>query len=413
MFGRIDPRQYAAIRIAVGFMALLTILGLIGYSDFHFSDAGWLPLRLALETTNASEWTLLHSFTSTTTVRLFFVGAVLSSLCLITGFRSRLFAWLTFAMVVSIQSRNWTLTYGGDAAVRVMLFYVALSDCGRKWSIDAWLARRRSPGNRTPTAGAAAWPRTLMQIQVCLIYLTSGLAKLHGHDWVTDGSAMSAVLMNPTFARYDFSFLLAGRFWPKVLGAISRMVVLWELLFSALILNRWTRMFALFGGVLIHLGITFTLQVHWFGYVMVLTYLAFLQDRTFLRAEVVARRWLWRGLRQDAIRVVYTGDCAFCRRSAETLRSLDTRSKIQLVAVDANSPAGDLPRRFNRAELHRQMFVVIDGQRQLSGGPALGAIGECSTTLLPLKWVLRLPGAFAILRAAHAVGKERKAAASS
>jgi hypothetical protein len=38
------------------------------------------------------------------------------------------------------------------------------------------------------------WPLRLIQIQIVLIYLCSGYAKIHGRDWV-DGTAVARVLL--------------------------------------------------------------------------------------------------------------------------------------------------------------------------------------------------------------------------
>ena len=59
-----------------------------------------------------------------------------------------------------MQSRNWLNTYGGDAVLRLMLFYLGLAPTGAAWSIDALLRRYRAgaqlPDARDPAVGALA-----------------------------------------------------------------------------------------------------------------------------------------------------------------------------------------------------------------------------------------------------------------
>src|SRR4051812_48990531 len=186
LFKQIDARQYAALRIIFGTLAFLTLWGLIGESTFYYSDDGWFPLKLAVEITNKKEWTLLHTITSPFGIKVFFLIAMAAAFSMTVGFYSRLASWITFVCIVSLHTRNWLNTYGGDAVLRMFTFYIALSPSGLAWSIDSLVERFRARAAKldeggipprfnapAPTVTAPIWPLRLMQFQVCLIYFTT------------------------------------------------------------------------------------------------------------------------------------------------------------------------------------------------------------------------------------------------
>jgi hypothetical protein len=172
--------------------------------------------------------------------------------------------------------------YGGDVVLRLLAFGVALGPSGRALSVDA--LRERGPARAT----MPAWPIRLLQIQSALIYFTSGVAKLHGSSW-RDGSAIAAALSVPPIARFDLTSILArAPVVPRVMGWLT---VAWEIGFPLLVFSsRLGRRLALRVGVAFHLGIIVFLRIHWFGHLMILSYLAFQPAEAFDRAELRLRR---------------------------------------------------------------------------------------------------------------------------
>ncbi len=269
----IDARRLAALRIGFGLLAFATFLWHFGDIAFHFSDEGWLTAAQVREIRPDSEWSILHFVTSAAGVRACFGVFLVAALFLTLGYRSRSMAFICFAGLMSIQGRNWMLAYGGDIALRLFLFFLIFSGSGRSWSIDAWLNK----GVVDPSPGPArvpAWPLRMIQLQVATIYFMSGWAKLHGNDWLS-GDAARLILLNPGFARWDWSSLMSYEFLVDYLRAITLMSLTWELLFPLLILFHPTRVIALVFGVFLHSGLLLTVDLHWFTAIMLTSYLAF------------------------------------------------------------------------------------------------------------------------------------------
>jgi hypothetical protein len=125
-----------------------------------------------------------------------------------------------------------------------------------------------------------------------LIYATSGFFKLLGSAW-RDGSAVYYTTAQNIFGRIFHVYPFPTDFnW--VLTALTYATLLWELGFPFLLLNRFTRRVALITGVGMHLGIWATMEVGPFTWMILATYVAFLDppsvQRTVAGWELGTRR---------------------------------------------------------------------------------------------------------------------------
>lgn len=88
--------------------------------------------------------------------------AVLSSLLLLLGWRTRASSALFMVGVLSLQNRSVFMGDGGDNVLHLMSVYLVLTRCGQVWSLDARRLRRqaaaRARGERVrDRAGPALW----------------------------------------------------------------------------------------------------------------------------------------------------------------------------------------------------------------------------------------------------------------
>ena len=131
------------------------------------------------------------------------------------------------------------------------------------------------------------WPLRLFRFQVCVIYGFTGLWKLQDVHW-RDGSALHYVLSNTRFRRFPIDLPP----WSAELLTVATYVTLgWELLFPVMVLWPTTRRMALVLGVLMHVGMLVTMELGPFPFVMLGSYLAFLEPDTVpqLAARLRAR----------------------------------------------------------------------------------------------------------------------------
>jgi len=281
LFEGVPPDAYALLRIVFGGLALIGLLGLTPVPMYWALDGiapvpghgfGVRPFLVDAGLGTIAGW-------------LVFVALFAAFGCMTVGYRSGAASVASF--VGSVLQFKWNhLPMSSALQVQiVVMFCLVWTNCGATLSVDSWLARRRG----LPTAGESAahpiWPLRMIRIQVALIYLNSGLWKFFGPTW-RDGSAIVQSLNLNIFHRFPVT-IPAGYEW---IGTVSTYVTLfWEIGFIVLLFNRWTRTAALLTGVAMHLGIWATMEVGPFSWLMIGSYIAFLDPHAVARWT---RRWI-------------------------------------------------------------------------------------------------------------------------
>jgi hypothetical protein len=288
-FEEVPPHSYAVLRILVGVLGLIGVLGLTPVSTFWLPDGlmplpgGGVGLRSYLSTIGlgvAAGWVLFSALAG---------GFAAMAL----GYRS---GWaVTLCFFGSIVQALWNrLPLSGVHDVLVaILFCLLWAETGATLSVDSWLARRRRVPCQSPasSAGHSIWPLRLIRIQVSLIYFNTGVWKLFGEPW-RDGSAIHYVLDLNTFQRvpYPLPFELE---W--IATVATYLTLVWEISFPFMMFHRWTRRLALATGVLMHVGMWATLELGLFSWIMMASYLAFLDPVVISRFVSVATGFMSRG----------------------------------------------------------------------------------------------------------------------
>jgi hypothetical protein len=195
-----------------------------------------------------------------------FLGSLACYVAMTVGYRARVSVPLSF--LASVAGLAWNgLPYSGSyPALQSMMFCLIWTNSGLVWSLDAWRARDE------PHRGSLITPLRLLQYQVVLIYLNSGLWKLSNAQW-RDGSAVHFVLNNTVYQRFRVQ-VSPSLDWLTTVATYA--ILGWEILFGALVLVPRTRRLALWGGVLAHLGMAMFIEIGPFPWVMMASYVAFL-----------------------------------------------------------------------------------------------------------------------------------------
>jgi hypothetical protein len=158
-----------------------------------------------------------------------------------------------------------------------VLFCLVWADCGYRLSLDA---KRKGP-SANKNERQPVWPLRLIRSQVAIVYAASGLFKLLGPAW-RSGAAVHYTTSQNVYGRlfhvYPFP---PGLEW--ILTGLTYSALLWEMLFPLMLLHRKTRAVALIAGIAIHLGIWATMEVGPFTWVMLASYVAFLEPENVAR----------------------------------------------------------------------------------------------------------------------------------
>lgn len=266
-----DPTPLGIVRIVVGLLLLWNFACLgVDLRDWLGPD-GWADPEVVRSLLPPGAWSFWLWLPEGLIVPAFVAGIVILVL-LILGLGSRIVAPLAWVLVVSTNRRVPVMLFGFDNIVATWMLYLAVCGAsGQALSIDRWLARRRGGPARPRPSVTANLGLRLIQLHLCLIYASAGLAKLQGTPW-WDGSAIGMLLGNSEFRTFDQSFLAD---YPAWLQLATHATVSLEILYSILVWFRGWRPWILAGTLVMHVGIAASMGLTEFSMAMVAGNLAF------------------------------------------------------------------------------------------------------------------------------------------
>ena len=282
-FTEVPSESIALLRVALGVAGLVNLVG------FTPVDLYWMPDGLAPLPGGGLGFRsyAITSGLSTAVGWMYFGTLALAFIAVTLGFQSNAVVLLAFlGSVLQVRWNPLPLT-AGHAVLLSALFCLIWTDSGARLSFDHWRDGRTSPdhaGLQADVAGPSLqpiWPLRLIRFQLALIYFTSGMHKLFGSMW-RDGSAVHYTTAHNIFGRVFHVYPLPPSLdW--MLTALTYGTVLWELFFPVLLLCRPTRRFAIASGIAMHLGILMMMEVGPFTWMMLASYVAFLDPKTTRR----------------------------------------------------------------------------------------------------------------------------------
>ncbi len=273
-FGETALAPVALFRILYGLQLINWVWQLFPNLTAFFTDEGILP-RSSQLTYYGDRFTLLDLAGTWWQVALFWACALVVAALLTLGWRSRLMSFLAFVVVTSFSWRDPLVLDGSDIVFRVVPLWLAFTDCGGRWSLDA-LARRER-GAPALTSGWAL-PVRILELQIAWIYLSTGIDKLSGQLWPQGVATYYALQLEHTF----------GRAWayPIATNLVLAQTITWgtlavELLFLplAMLPSRATRVVAAAAAAGLHLGILTLMNVGNFPVIMLSALVLFLPSR--------------------------------------------------------------------------------------------------------------------------------------
>ncbi|QHY96679.1 Sporulation-delaying protein SdpB [Streptomyces sp. S4.7] len=285
----------AALRIGYGLLYLGFLLREFPHRDEIWGPGSpWTP-ELAAQLYDQTGWaSILALSDSRTYFELCYALAVVTSALFALGWRTRAVSVLFALVVASFHSRSIFMTDGGDNLILLMAFYLVLTACGRRWSLDARRAARdgaKGDGRTTTPTGQLRYARIMLvtvlhncgliviAVQVCFLYGSAGLYKVQGGTWGS-GTAMHYVLNLDLF-----------RPWPGLSQIADEQTVLLAITGYATVLLQVAFPFVLFGRLKypvltallgMHIGIAVLMGLPLFSGAMIVADLVFLPDRFYL-----------------------------------------------------------------------------------------------------------------------------------
>jgi hypothetical protein len=193
---------------------------------------------------------------------LFLITAAIICLISLLWEKNVLTDLLLFFVVVNIHSAIYSTLTGGDFLLNQFLFFNCLLKVkeGKRqgWKKDLFTFLH----NLAVVA---------IMLQVCLLYLLSGYAKLCDDDWM-DGEAIRIVSGVSHFSLFSDA---ESEWSPGASAVLSYVVIFYQLLFPLLVWVKRIKLPYLAAGILMHVYIALVMGLVNFGVIMIIAYIYF------------------------------------------------------------------------------------------------------------------------------------------
>jgi predicted DCC family thiol-disulfide oxidoreductase YuxK len=277
-----------------------------------YTDLGILP-RNALIALFGSPWLISLHFASGVWVvqMLLFLVALVVAIGFTVGYRTRLCAVVSWLLLLSMHARNPFILHGGDAVLRLLLFWSIFVPVNGRFSLDRALnptaaslpVRHLSPGSLA------------LVFQICGIYWFAAAEKMHP-VWITELSAVYYALSLDQFATPLGKVLLD---FPLIMSSMTFGTVILEMFGPLLaILPFYTtqlRLLVVSSFIGFHLGLVLTMWLDLFPWVCMAAWLAFLPGQFWERIRAILS-----ASQRRPLTIFIDGTCMFCRQAVLILR---------------------------------------------------------------------------------------------
>jgi hypothetical protein len=330
-------------------------------------------------------------------------GAVLLCLFFFTiGLFTPVTSVLSWIGMISYIQRSPTSLFGLDTMMNLVMLYLIIGQSGAALSVDRLIlryvrTRRALEAGRTRALDLAPQPRIssnlaihLIQVNLCCIYLVSGLSKLAGPSW-WQLNAVWLTMANPEFSPLYFppfyaflSWLCSHRLlWEIAICGASLFTLFTEISFAFLVwLPRW-RFFIIAMALMMHTGIAVFMGLNTFSMMMGVMLLSFVPPQVIEAALAKLR------LRAPSMTLVFDPTSPRQRRAVACLRAVDVLEQIS--TESATSPVQVAMKGNGRPKPGPALTLEDASGKRLSGPEALHRVLRALRLVRPVAWLFKMP----------------------
>ncbi len=241
------------MRIGIGLILLLDLCIRSLSIKAFFTDEGVLPISILKQYNWSAAYFSFHTISGELwwQIILFIINAI-CIVALMIGYRTRLFTFICWVFLTSLQNRNPFIVQGGDDLLRILLFWAIFLPWGERYSVQ-------KKSNYSTSYFSIA--NVGYMILPCSIFFFSALLKT-SPEWRTEGTAIYYALS------LDQIRLPIGTFiyqFPNLLTILTFIVFYIELLAPVFIIlpfvSNKIRIFGIICYIALFIGIASTLYV--------------------------------------------------------------------------------------------------------------------------------------------------------
>jgi predicted DCC family thiol-disulfide oxidoreductase YuxK len=323
-----SPLPMAMYRILFAMAVLANHAMLLPEINEWFTERGILSFESARRMAGGGGYSLFAWLPHTAPwVWAIFVLSCLSAFTLMFGLFTRASSIALFATLLTLHHRNPLVLNSGDTFFRVAGFFLIFSQAGAALSLDRLIRIARGKESADP-APRAPWAMRMIQLQLAFLYIWAFAWKAMGTMWLS-GTAVYYTSRLSEFWRFPVPYVFE-HIWTIKLWTWATLLV--ELAMGTLVWIREFRYWVLLAGVLLHLGIEYSMNIQLFAFIIVGAYVTFVEPRQLERAFAWMRA-KWNSLTrfEKLVPVLYDGNCSFCVRTLEVMRRLNVFRRLEFV----------------------------------------------------------------------------------
>lgn len=298
----VDLRSLAVLRMGLAFSILWDLCHRYPNIDAHLTDWGLLPREPFTDIVSQSYKFSLHMLSGEPwAAQLLMALAAFCALCLLVGYRTRLFVFLSWILLLSLHNRNPIILNSGDSLLRLLLFWSLFLPLGGRYSIDNALdTKREKHPNSYLSVGSVAF-----LLQVVFVYLFLVLQKI-GTDW-SAGTAVYYALSLDQMTTPLGTWLLQ---FPELLKGLTYFTLYFQQIAPILLLSPFAtgaiRVLLVPLFISFQVGFSLCLILGVFPWVASFAMIPFLPTSFW--------DWLARKTKRHSVRAQYDDDCLFCKK---------------------------------------------------------------------------------------------------
>lgn len=268
----------SVFRIILAFLVIRNLISYMPYAEDFFGGNGLYPSSRYHQALIRDHVTFLkYPFYIPVMSKIYLISGIVISCLLLLGIFGRVMCLLLFVYLVNLQLRNPFIFDGSDNVIQVTLPFLAFCDAF-KYRIRIFNFKLKNLFLITVAEQVRKYALIGFLIQICMIYLFTGLGKIHSDLWF-NGTATYYALRTNRYMAGSLNYFLTENLYFVVIN--TYLILLFEISFSFLIWFRKTKWFVIGFGFIFHAGIWFLMKIDVFPWIMIASYFVFVTDEEY------------------------------------------------------------------------------------------------------------------------------------
>ncbi len=241
------------------------------------------------------------------------------------GVFGRIIGVFLFISLIILKFRNGFILDGSDNVIQVILPWLILADNLRYFRLldsnenQSFLDKPMQKISKIATIG--------FLVQIACVYFFTAFAKLQGSLWL-NGTAVYYTMRVQDFKATDWNIPLTRNFYFVVISTYFTMF--WELSFPFLVWFKQTRLWIIFFGILLHIGIFIFMRIDNFSWIMIASYFVFFTNEEYHQLQ--------RFFTHRNLIIFVDGWCSKCNRFGNLLKRIDVFNNLSIINIRLVEP---------------------------------------------------------------------------